>query len=270
MFSIPLAYFETANKYPVWAIALIFFVPFGGGLLFYFYKTRHARLWRQGIYPPKLKLNEDNLLEAYLSLGSLLILLDYQNSKDKTKFINEYFYKYFRNATYNFGDSLLFSMRHPMQIESVVSWMKKNLKTEGERSQVVYFLTGLGMLDGTLSRRELQFLEIINRKLELPQSNLERIISIFKNHYAYQKENSKNKKKTVGNDNNEQSRRYAMILHLKETPTADSLKQSYRKLVKQHHPDRFNQASEAQQLLATEKFQQIQEAYDYWKAKLRT
>lgn len=268
MYCPPLAYFETASDYPTWAVAMIFFVPLGGGLILYFYKTRHARLWRQGVYPPKLKLTEDNLLEAYLALGSLLILLDYQSSKDKTRFINEYFNRYFRKATYNFADSLLFSMRHPMQIDSVSSWLNANLKTEGERSQVIYFLTGLGMLDGKLSKRELQFLEIMNRKLELPQSNLERIISIFKNYHASKKEKDRTRKNTSRPSSIDQSKRYAEILHLEGSPSLDSLKQAYRKLVKQHHPDRFNQASEAQQLLAKEKFQQIQEAYEYWKERL--
>lgn len=268
MYSFPLAYFETANGYPTWAVAMVFFVPLGGGLALYFYKTRHARLWRKGIYPPKLKFTEDNLLEAYLALGSLLILLDYQSSKDKTRFINEYFNKYFRNATYNFADSLLFSMRHPMQIDSVSSWLNENLKTEGERSQVIYFLTGLGMLDGKLSRRELQFLEIMNRKLNLPQSNLERIISIFKNYHASNKETSDKKTKTSRRPSIDQSKRFAEILHLEGTPTSESVKQAYRTLAKQHHPDRFSQASEAQQLLAKEKFQQIQEAYEYWRSRL--
>lgn len=263
--SLPLAYFEPVKDYPAWAVALVFFIPLGGGIAFYLYKTRHARLWRKGLYPQKLKLTEDNLLEAYLALGSLLILLDYRSSKDKTRFINEYFNRYFRNATYNFGDSLLFSMRHPMQIDSISKWLNTNLKTEGERSQVIYFLTGLGMLDGKLSQRELQFLEIMNRKLELPQSNLERIISIFKNYHTSKKETEEKKRsKSTSRSKANQAIRYAEILHLEEKPTLDMLKKAYRKLVKQHHPDRFSQASEAQQLLAKEKFQQIQEAYEFW------
>lgn len=178
---------EPVQNFPAWVVACFFFIPFLGGLLFYLYKTRHVRLWRKGVYPTKLKFTEDNLLEAYLALGSLLILLDYQQSKEKIRFINEYFNRYFRNATYSFGDSLLFSMRHPMQIDSVSLWLNNHLKTEGERSQVIYFLTGLGMLDGKISQRELQFLEIMNQKLGLPRANLERIISIFKNYHESKK-----------------------------------------------------------------------------------
>jgi len=266
LINIPLAYFEPVKDMPAWVVALVFFIPFGGGLALYLYKTRHARLWRKGIYPPNLKLTEDNLLEAYLALGSVLILLDYQKSKDKTKYINQYFNRYFRNATYNFGDSLLFSMRHPIQLDSVAAWLKSNLKTEGERAQVIYFLTGLAMLDGKLSRKELQFLEIMNRKLGLTSVNLERIISIYANYHASKKEQKQHRKPSK--ELRESSKRFAEILHLSDAPTLNDLKKAYRKLAKQHHPDRFAQASEAQQLIAKEKFQQIQEAYDYWLKRL--
>ena len=267
MLTVPLSYLEPADDWPTWVVALAFFGPLTGALIFYFYKTRHARLWRQGIYPPKLKLTEDNLLEAYLALGSLLILLDYQRSKDKTRFINEYFRRYFKNANYNFGDSLLFSLRHPMQIDSVSEWLRKNLQTEGERAQVIYFLTGLGMLDGTLSARELHFLEVMNSKLELPKANLERIISIFRNYKTSREENESRSKAKEKRPSISQEKRYREILHLTETPTEEVLKKTYRKLVKEHHPDRFSQASEAQQLMAKEKFQQIQEAYEYFKSR---
>lgn len=264
MQTIPL-YFETARNIPAWIVAIVFFIPFGGGLILYLYKTRHARLWRRGIYPPNLKLTEDNLLEAYLALGSLLILLDYKASKTKTQFINNYFNRYFTRANYNFGDSLLFSMRHPMKIDSACDWLKRNLTTEGERAQVIYFLTGLAMLDGKLSGRELQFLQIMNTKLELPKDNLERIISIYQNYHTTQNEQSQ--RRSSGRQSSI-STRYSEILHLNSNPTLDELKIAYRKLAKQHHPDRFSQASEAQQLLAKDKFQQIQEAYEYWLKKL--
>ena len=42
----------------------------------------------------------------------------------------------------------------------------------------------------------------------------------------------------------------------------DEIKKSYRSLVKQHHPDVFANASEAQQKMAEEKFLKIQEAYE--------
>lgn len=264
---LPQLYFETTRNIPAWIVAVFFFVPFGGGLILYFYKTRHARSWRKGIYPPKLKLNEDNLLEAYLALGSVLILLDYAKSKDKTLFINQYFNRYFTKANYNFGDSLLFSIQHPIKIDTVCDWLNRNLDGEGSRAQVVYFLAGLAMLDGQISQRELQFLEIMNRKLELPMEHLERIISMYRN---YHKSKETNAKETERQTSDSRQKIYAEILHLSDRPTLAELKSTYRKLVKMHHPDRFAQAPEAQQLLAKEKFQQIQEAYEYWLENVST
>lgn len=258
--SIPLTYLEPARGLPTWVIALLFFVPFVGGIAFYLFKTRHARSWRKGIYPQKLKLTEDNLLEAYLALGSLIILIDYPSSKGKAQTINQYFNRYFKKSNYNFGDSLLFSMRHPIQIESVNSWLLKHLHTEGERSQVIYFLAGIAMNDGTLSPRELQFLDVMNRSLELPKETLERIVSMQSNfHRTQNKFKIKNAKKK-----NDPRIRYAQILHLPTHPTKAELKSRYRSLVKEHHPDKFDRASEAQKLLAKENFQLIREAYDYF------
>ncbi len=262
----PQCYFDTVKDYPAWLIATAFFVPFVGGTGIYLYKTRHARSWRKGIYPPKLKLTEDNLLEAYLALGSLLILLDYKASKDKTKYINSYFNRYFVKSNYNFGDSLVFSMRHPIKIDSVSDWLAQHLVSEGERAQVIYFLTGLAMLDGTLSQRELQFLEVINRKLGLAKENLERVISIYSEYKAQNK--STEDKRSRQPKKPSEAHRYAAILHLSLQPSLVELKKRYRALAKEHHPDRFSQSSEAQQRLAQATFQEIQAAYEFWLKKL--
>ena len=258
-----LLYFEAADRYPTWLVALVVFIPLVGGLGLFFYKTRHARLWRKGIYPPKLKLTEDNLLEAYLSLGSLLILIDYSSSKEKTQFINGYFNQYFKDSNYNFGDSLLFSMRHPMKIESVCTWLLNNLKTEGERAQVIYFLTGLATLDGKLSDRERQFLQSISDQLKLDKEHLLRIIGIYS---SYRR--SKQETETKSRPSRSEATKYAIILGVSENPSKEELKKAYRKLAKEHHPDRFESASKAQQRMAEDKFKEITVAYDYWKSRL--
>ena len=199
------------------------------------------------------------MLEAYLALGSLLILLDYQKSKGKTQFINTYFNRYFKSANYNFGDSLLFSMNHPIQIDTVCNWLNLNLKTEGERAQVIYFLTGLALLDESLSEKELKFLQIMNSKLNLPIENLHRIIAIYQ---SYKEAEDQRKKETKQRSNKQNTVHYYEILNLPRTATQTEVKKAYRGLAKQHHPDLFATASEAQQKMAEEKFLKIQEAYD--------
>jgi DnaJ like chaperone protein len=261
--SIHLSTMDMLGYIPGWIVAVLFFVPFCGGIILYFYKTRHARSWRKGIYPASLKFNQDNLLEAYLAIGSLLILIDYQRSKGKTTFINSYFNRYFKSANYNFGDSLLFSMRHPLQINTACAWLNANLNSEGERSQVIYFLTGLAMLDESLSQKELKFLQLINEKLELPIENLHRIVAIYQTFNESRENESKDKwedrKRTKRAKN---SNHFHEILNVSKNASLDEIKKSYRSLVKQHHPDVFANASEAQQKMAEEKFLKIQEAYE--------
>lgn len=248
--------FEPLMELPAWLVITLFGVPFIGGITLYIYKTRHARSWRKGIFPPKLKPTEDNFLEAYLALGAKLILLDYQNSKGKTHFINEYFKRYFHFANYNFGDSLLFSLRYPIKTETVTDWMKEHLKEEGARSQVIYFLTGLVLVNGNMSQRELALLQKINTELELSADNIAQIIAIYASYYKRKEEQEKKVKKPANSSYSHE------ILGLQKGAQQDEIKKAYRKLVKSHHPDVFAGASESQQKMAAEKFIEIQNAYE--------
>jgi len=54
---------------------------------------------------------------------------------------------------------------------------------------------------------------------------------------------------------------YKVLGILKEC-TNDEVKKAYRKMAVKHHPDKFSQLGEEQQLAAKEKFQKIQEAYE--------
>jgi hypothetical protein len=172
--------FEPASAMPSWLVAVLFGVPFIGGILFYTYKTRHARSWRKGIFPIKLKHTEDNFLEAYLALGAKLIILNYSDSKGKTAFINQYFNRYFKFANYNFGDSLIFSLNYPIQTKTITDWMKIHLPDEGARSQVIYFLTGLALVTGKMNQRELSLIKQINADLELAPENVIRLLQYIR------------------------------------------------------------------------------------------
>ena len=239
-------------------VILAFFVPFVGGILLFFYKTRYARSWRKGIFPDRLKPSEDNFLEAYLALGARLMTIDYHSSKHKVQFINKYFSRYFKFANYNFCDSLVFSFRHPIKTETVTNWMKRHIPTEGGRSQIVYFLTGLGMVDGNLSPQELQFIKKINAELELDAKHLVHILSIYASYTKSKQERGGNQKKS-----STQTKSYAYdILGLTSTANDVEIKKAYRRLVKIHHPDNFAQASPSQIKMAEEKFIEIQKAYD--------
>ena len=250
-----LFYYEPLTNFlPTYVVVLIFVIPFFGGLGIYFYKTRHARSWRNGIFPQSLKPTEDNFLEAYLALAAKIILFDYHSSKNKVQFINEYFNRYFKFSTYNFSDSLVFSLIHPIQTKTITDWMKIHLPDEGARSQVVYFLTGLVLVNGKMQQKELHFLQQINRDLELSSENLTRIIAIYAAYFNSRHESSD----TISTHKN-----YSYeILGIEKEATPAQIKKAYRTLVKIHHPDKFATSSASQQKMAAEKFVEIKKAYD--------
>ncbi len=252
-----LLYFETAANLPTWLVVVLFSVPFFGGLLLYIYKTRHARSWRKGIFPQSLKPTEDNFLEAYLALGAKLIQLNYLDAKGKTQFINQYFNRYFAFANYNFGDSLLFSLKYPIQTKTITDWMIIHRPDEGARSQVIYFLTGLALVAGDLNTAELNFLKKINNDLGLKPENLTRILAIYAAYRSHRKETAEKKvssstRKTYAYD----------ILGVRPDATPEEIKKAYRKLAKVHHPDNFATGTASQQKIAAEKFVEIQNAYE--------
>ena len=112
------------------------------------------------------------------------------------------------------------------------------------------------MVSGNLSREELIFLKKINTELELKDSHLTQILSIFASYYQKQGEKQNPETKTKGN-------KYAHeILGVSENATKEEIKRAYRKLVKIHHPDIFVNASNSQQKMAEEKFIEIQGAYE--------
>lgn len=253
-----LAYIEPPNDLPNWLVALVFATPLTVGLAIYFYKTRHAKTWRNGVFPISVKPTEDNMLEAYLALAARLMQVDYAANREKIQYINTYFAKYFQFAHYNFGDSLAFSMRHPIKIESVLEWIKLHQKEQKERINLLYFLTGLTWIKRNPTKNEIAFLTVICDQLEVPTSELERLLKIYEYYQANKKEETKSEKSSRN-----KVQEYYGLLGVEQSASLEEIKLAYKKLVKLHHPDRFNNESEYQQKLAHDKFIAIQEAYDY-------
>jgi len=251
-------FMDPITDWPAWIVATLFFGPLVSGVFIYFYFTRHARSWRKGIFPSSLKPTDDNLLEAYLALASKLMLINPKSLKGKTQFINEYFNRYFKLANYNFGDSLVFSLKHPIKVDTVTDWVKTNWINESMRVQLIYFLVGLAIQTEKLTARELNYIKEINLKLGFTDGNLARIIAIYTSYYEGKQQHAKTNSSSI-----KPKKTFLNILGLNENHTQAELKSAYRSMAKLHHPDNYATESDAQQKIAAEKFIEIQRAYEY-------
>lgn len=63
--------------------------------------------------------------------------------------------------------------------------------------------------------------------------------------------------------------RYSSILELKERPTPENVRRNYRELIAKYHPDKVQHLGTEFQQIAERKTQEINEAYRYFRKKLR-
>ncbi|MDG1147349.1 MAG: DnaJ domain-containing protein [Crocinitomicaceae bacterium] len=253
--SIPLIYLDPIYEVPEYVIALAFFTPIILGAFLLARNKRFNKQWKAGVFPEKYKFNQDHLLEAYLSLAALFIQNQKKEHGQKIVFVNSYFNRYFKKSNYNFSDSLRYSFKHPVKPNTVTNWLKKHIINKTERIHIIYFLVGITMIDGKVALQDKKLLALISIQLKLDLNDLEQILAM----YASYQENNRVKGKY-----NKSNRRIqaTIILGLKAESNADEIKKAYRKMVKLHHPDKFENAPPQQIKIAQEKFIQIQHAYE--------
>lgn len=117
-----------------------------------------------------------------------------------------------------------------------------------QRLQLLHFLAGIASADGEPSVSEWHVLQQIANYLHISRGDLESISAMF-----------------AADDG-----RYYRILEIPETATADEIKAAYRKMAKKYHPDRLGDVDEEVRKSATEKFRQVQEAYEKLTQKKNT
>jgi DnaJ like chaperone protein len=110
------------------------------------------------------------------------------------------------------------------------------------------------MIDGGLVKNELWLLRELIRQLNLEQSDLDSILSIY-----FEEE----QKSTLANSKLTTRENALNILELEQNVTLKEIKKAYRKLVMIHHPDKFINEGEEELKLAEARFLKIQEAYEF-------
>lgn len=226
-------------------------------------RLRTSRLWKAG-FNPTSTFSQDNLMDAYICLSANMILKDRVDTGKKIMYMKNFFHQKFPESMYNFSDALTYAYKNPTDIKIISAWMNRYLPKKEDRIQVLYFLTGISMVDGLLIDHEKNLLNNLRFLLQLDQADLDSIIGMYT---SYKEEKTKTNSSSKSNPS--KLHIYKQILGVYSEATFDEIKKSYRKLAMINHPDKFESAGQAQMNLAKERFLKIQEAYDYLEGMMK-
>ncbi len=218
------------------------------------------RAWNHNLFEQERRSDEgyshDPLLEAYISIGALMVRKDRASYREKILYLNSYFSKHFPDSHYDFGRSFTESLKNPLRTKTISNRLRRKLPQKKQRLQVMYFLAGLATVDGSMNKREIDLLKQVNTLLKLSTKDFDTIIAI----YTQKKERNRSHENTRSKVSAKQLA--SKVLGVAEGASQDEVKKAYRRLVKLHHPDVFANESEAQQEIAEKRFIEIQKAYE--------
>jgi len=109
-----------------------------------------------------------------------------------------------------------------------------------QRLQLLHYLYGVAAADGHVHSKEVEIIERIALNMRVPQRDVDSIKAMFY--------------KEVGSS--------YTILEIDASASNDEIKKAYRRMAKRYHPDKVATLGEEVKRGATEKFKQVQEAYE--------
>lgn len=247
-------------------ITVVIFLP----IFLFIYNIFISYMWGNGIVPRTYRYSKDNLFEIYLALAVVVMRSEKRSLHDKRSHIKAYVAEHFPGSTAIFRTSYktAFGSKN-IKIKSACNWINRHIKDYGYKTQILYFLTGLAFVDGRLNRKEEVILQKVALYLKLRKATLESVIQSYQEAYErkYRKEQEQKRQQREARRRRSgtyQKERMAKILEVDPNASFEIIKKSYRRLVKQHHPDRFQNNGPEQIKMARERFIEIQHAYEYF------
>lgn len=244
---------------------LLWLIAFAPGLLIFLYHVIKSQMWERKFLPNNSDKNTTAFMNAYICAAVLIIKLDRRDSDEKKAILHKKMMELGRDPamlwiTY---DRI---WNNEISERRIANWSKRNL-SETERSDLVYMLVELALLDGTMLAREYTFLVKLMKEMKLPLRELKGMMASHRQRMAREeaqrqqkrREYTKQRAKTPSKSAREQA---LEILGLKPDADEAEIKKAYRSLVKKHHPDRFSGQDEAIVKAAEARFIEIQQAYE--------
>lgn len=221
-------------------------------------------MWTSDVFRNNGMYSEDALLQSFIRLGALMLRQDTQDLKGKLGYLHRYFRKHFENSyTDHLTRTLNAAFHNPVATKSITPWLKANLRSTSQRSQLIYFLAGLAAVDGSINPREKRFLKEVAHELDITQKDFDSIMAIYTRFEdAFNNQQRQQRRAPSKSQSQYKREKAAKVLGVSINASLDEIKKAYRSLAKVHHPDKFAGESERQQEIAEERFIQIQQAYE--------
>lgn len=186
------------------------------------------------------KLSQNDFATALLILSAAVMKADGKILKSELDYVKQFFKQQFSAplaARYinEFKDIL----KKNFVLNQVCSSINNSMPIR-QRSLLIQYLFGVAQADGHVSDSEAKVIEKIASYFRITKIEFDQIKSMF-----YKDVSSAYK-----------------ILGIEANSSDDEIKKAYRKMAVKHHPDKYNQLGEEQQIAAKEKFQKIQQAYE--------
>ena len=189
---------------------------------------------RQSVTPGDFELN-------LLSLASLVIKADGNVSQKELDYVRGYFVQAYgkerANATFKTFNEVI--KKREVSASKICQFLRPRLRYE-VRLQVIHFLFNIAQADGHVSEKEIKKIQEISGYFSISTQDFQSIKAMFfkSADQAYK------------------------ILEIDKDASDAEIKKAYRSMVKKYHPDKLQNMDEAYQKGATEKFNQVQEAYE--------
>ena len=198
-----------------------------------------------------IKKNQVTYELALLKICSQLIKSDGKVTGEEIDFVRKFFQDTFgHKKADNLFKQLKTNALLPSDINSLLRIIKEQINPTKLYS-IIQFLYAISASDGKINDEENEYIYNIGFQLGFSPERLEAI----KNQFIKTKSSSKKfDQKTIDCLN---------VLGLKGGATLEEVKAAHRSLVKEFHPDKLSGMSEGIKNLAKEKFQTIQESYEY-------
>ncbi|WP_300664940.1 DnaJ domain-containing protein [Fluviicola sp.] len=227
-------------------------------IISYFYGRSEAS-WDKGIIPKDFEPTEQNVFEIFIAAACAIVVRDLDNYYRKFPYIDKFLSENFGSVYYHAAESYDYSMRHIVKMDSLADWSNQHL-SEALRIKMINFLAGIAAYDGGINEDEQRYLLALMSKLGLKLNNFDAVYR--------EKITRKNEQRYQTRPNASQMDLFYSVLGLEKSASMEEVKAAYRRLVKLTHPDRFAKESPEVQKQMSEKFREIQAAYESLTSKL--